>query len=873
MGRLQASRDSILAAIIKFDAEMRDTSEWRNFEQDKRYRQYLEFEGKRYPVKLIVGLASRAERGVFHANEAANVLKSMAFLVKPLHSLEENALGKSIQTVLSEYGQARTEKFKSSEHGRIVNAFEAIKKTIAGHSLAQSHKTIDIDYSLGKGNWANVPWLAILDRNIPKHITSGCYCVYLFREDMTGLYLCYGLGVSDDLKALGRVEGRRSLAQRVSDERQRLKSFDIPSFSTEQIDLRTSSGVGVNYKFGTIASRFYQTEQIPDDATLLNDLDEILSVWLAPRDLIQLKKEEPTSYWLVGAMWGDDDKSHEFVTNNVWLNGYEDRFLDEVKSVRVGDRVAIKSSFTKKRTIPTLRIKALGTVTKNAGDGRRLEIDWDKGAALFDVANISRRQTIHKITAPDEISKIFHHTGDEEVGVGDERAEVSTPENMIYFGPPGTGKTFQLLQMNSEARGDTGGSDLESLISECTWFDVICLALSDVGGKATVPNLKKHPLILQKASYQGRTKNLSQTLWGVLQAHAIVESKTVRVEKRREPLVFDREQDSMWFLVEPLSSELEDYKRRYLGTSDDDSTIVTQQDDRKMSFITFHQSMGYEEFVEGIRPLEPGHPSNDSEGEMIYKVVDGLFKQAARDALRLTGFKGSIDEFCKISRRDRANTLAGAPTFTLCIDEISRANAAKVFGELITLIEPDKRLGAPNEIVLRLPYSNECFGVPANLRIVGTMNTADRSVESLDVALRRRFNFQEVRPNHTLLNVVGSIDLSKLLDAINQRLEVLSDREHAIGHAYLMNITSVEDVRKAFANKIIPLLKEYFYSDWEKIGLVLGDRIVTKIKVGSTKFARFESDRVEEYLDRPIYSIADVGSLSEDDFASIYSSK
>ena len=205
----------------------------------------------------------------------------------------------------------------------------------------------------------------------------------------------------------------------------------------------------------------------------------------------------------------------------------------------------------------------------------------------------------------------------------------------------------------------------------------------------------------------------------------------------------------------------------------------------------------------------------------------------------------------------------------LIIDEINRGNVSAIFGELITLLEEDKRKGNPEHTEVILPYSGKKFSVPNNVYIIGTMNTADRSVEALDTALRRRFSFVEMQPDPDILSKVGNVDLKELLKTINQRIEMLIDKDHQIGHSYFIGIEDLDGLKRTFKDKIIPLLEEYFYGDFGKIGLVLGGAFIklAENQVAFPKNFKYEEDFLE---DKKIYHFTPSESWEEDTFKSIY---
>ncbi|MDM1377258.1 AAA family ATPase [Myroides marinus] len=412
--------------------------------------------------------------------------------------------------------------------------------------------------------------------------------------------------------------------------------------------------------------------------------------------------------------------------------------------------------------------------------------------------------------------------------------EMNTPLNQILYGPPGTGKTYTLQNKFVEHFTKreitiTKEEYVKGVIQELSWWQVITLVLLDIK-KGKVKDIHEHPYTKLKEQFS-TSKTVMPTIWGQLQAHTLLRCPNVNVEKRQEPLYFWKDENSNWSIIqEDLETAYNEIIDVYGGINN--YVPETGKTIKNYEFVTFHQSFTYEDFIEGIKPdLE-----DNTGGDVKYRIKDGVFKS-----------------ICKRAAKDPENKYA------LFIDEINRGNVSAIFGELITLIEESKRLGKEEALQVTLPYSKEKFGVPDNLYIIGTMNTADRSVEALDTALRRRFTFEEMMPDYEVIESENSlgIDLKEVLETINARIEVLLDRDHLIGHSYFLGVDSIATLMARFKNNIIPLLQEYFYGDYGKIGLVLGKGFVTKTEGMKVSFASFDYDS-EMYQDKITYTLESI---------------
>ena len=464
-----------------------------------------------------------------------------------------------------------------------------------------------------------------------------------------------------------------------------------------------------------------------------------------------------------------------------------------------------------------------------------------------------------------------------------QKRQINFSLNQILYGPPGTGKTYKLSKimdkftqdLNVKSSDDTDALYEMLKIETYTWYQVAAAILYDAamsnvnGGWLKLNNGITNHILFKLKSIKSGSKTPIQTISSDLLFHTKMDCEYVKTQERRAPFIFDKNEKSEWHVdIKILNDECPeaiDLYKKYKEIKD--KKVGTSYTKENFKFITFHQSYGYEEFVEGIKPL---FDSENEDGDITYEISKGIFYQCCENALLLSDYKGKLRDFCDLPKDERQKFFnENTPKYAIFIDEINRGNISKIFGELITLIEPSKRLGADDEIMVELPYSKEKFGVPSNLYIIGTMNTADRSIALMDTALRRRFEFVEMMPEYDNLNKINieGINIGEMLKTINDRIEYLYDRDHTIGHAYFIDVSDLKTLANVFKNKILPLLQEYFYDDWEKIRLVLGDSQFIKEKKSANALFKSDTDYIN---DKILYEIDKEAFYDEQNYLKIY---
>lgn len=445
-----------------------------------------------------------------------------------------------------------------------------------------------------------------------------------------------------------------------------------------------------------------------------------------------------------------------------------------------------------------------------AGYVHRRKVNWEKKGDWEIPVNVIK--TLTDITSKNYCNNFINLFNlNDSNNLTDTNMKLHIALNTILCGPPGTGKTYRLQHeyaaiFTDENHKLSKDEYITDLIKDLNWWDVIALVLCDVD-KAKIKDIENHHFIKIKSRF-ANNNTINRTIARNIQEHAKEGHTNIAV--RLEPFVCIKGENYFWSidreLVEENMPKVIDILNK-INNFEEEVKVV-----KRYEFITFHQKYSYEDFMVGITPVL----DDDNESHLKFEKKYGIFYNCCEEAIRLAGFE-SFDDCLNKSPEERHEMFDQAKPYAIFIDEINRANISAVFGELISCIEDDKRLGAGNELWVKLPLNGGMFGVPKNLYIVGTMNTADRSIALIDVALRRRFEFDRMYPIYTNIPEWSSVLLKELNGKI---FELKKSADFLIGHSFFIGKEESEK-NKIFDNKIIPLLYEYFQNNSATVKNVL----------------------------------------------------
>ena len=458
--------------------------------------------------------------------------------------------------------------------------------------------------------------------------------------------------------------------------------------------------------------------------------------------------------------------------------------------------------------------------------------------------------TLNEVNRPEDILLIFGSDGKKHTNDGKELSKgvqemdylKNLKLNTVFYGPPGTGKTRMIQQLIDNCfKGKEAVALSEDVIQNLNWWQAIAHILKSENKPMRPIDIYNHQIIQIKSKYT-TSKSIKATVCNQLQTHCDPKFEEIKYSNRKEPFIFGYE-NGKYYLLENWEEIM-------------DLPSLSSAGEDRYEFVTFHQSYSYEEFVDGIRPR--------------LSVDEGAAE---------IGYERAAGKFLNICKKAEENK---DKKYAMFIDELNRGNVSQIFGELITLIEDSKRLVDSVGTKVTLTYSKDTkFGVPDNLYIIGTMNTADKSVAPLDFALRRRFHFQEFWPKSSVIvdnwSHEEQIEVSKnemkvIFESINEKIEILKGRDYTLGHSYFLGIESRRQLHEVMYQQIIPLLSEYFHDDYDALNFVLGNKFVSKedntviynnLPNGynhTFKLIRFDGDNEQEELGRFITAFKSIST-------------
>ena len=575
------------------------------------------------------------------------------------------------------------------------------------------------------------------------------------------------------------------------------------------------------------------------------------------------------------------------IVNALKAAGEENSSYNALKKflrIRAGDYVAIKSDGSPKGNQAYLKVVAIGRIEEQEEGLYRydpnhlvhsLPIRWI-ATDLSDEHQLGYGKTVHKLTNRNHVNTIFgNYLNVSAVTLSGSKMKAL---NQILYGPPGTGKTFSTIRRAVNIANPTFvPADRNTLRQEYLrlkaagriTFTTFHQSLSyEDFVEGLKPKLESEDDIdgVEYAIVKGIFRNVCDAaLRSILANRPSQATKTA--------LDFDRKYE---LLADEVQNRLLEEGEYQLESRNGGHVMVESISDRG-NFRIKHRD-GTRVYTVGKERLTRLHLGLKERGTAVTNIHD-TFRDiiggsnssaywAVLNAVRnyKSAGEGAKQSVAPTPTKDILDTLTEADyrqpdinNHVLIIDEINRGNVSAILGELITLLEPDKRLGAAEELTVTLPYSRDEFGVPPNLYIIGTMNTADRSVEALDAALRRRFVFEEVGPDPEVIReVLGEegvnidvdgkpVNLVKLLTLLNDRIAALKDSDHLLGHSYFLKVKSWQDLSAVMVDRVVPLLREYFFGNYAQLQLVVGNGFCQAKGTEDVKFGKVDDPGVEDY--------------------------
>jgi len=588
------------------------------------------------------------------------------------------------------------------------------------------------------------------------------------------------------------------------------------------------------------------------------------------------QKVQKTKFWAVPISWaiGDSNEAEQLCQKTEVVSEDVSSFLEKLlsdKDISEGDNIALlidediravgiltntePGDFTWSQTPVNFPSELVPIPTSEARelDASEIKAIWSKVSTAPD-----KKDDAPKFVAEDQIPKV-------EIDIAPIPTAPVTPQNIILFGPPGTGKTYSTIEhalqlVIGKDKVDSMSADTrmrqfrklqqEDRVEFVTFhqaygYEEFVEGLRPVLGDDTTNEVRYelHPGVFKRIALKAASEGLRikdesppfDALWDrLLKDVSSEEDRVVKSITDKTYLMEVTSRGSLGVHACSVDDEGNISKSDDHGQTASKTNVQLIWDNRKElgsepKYITFDKTKAL--FAED-RGSGGGHHYT-----AIWMAYHEIFNLTRSALLRKKELTGPIEKVQKVLDKSTPGLVdfqfsSASPQYVLIIDEINRGNISKILGELITLLEPEKRLGSPDELKLPLSYSPEHrFAVPPNLHIIGTMNTADRSIALMDVALRRRFTFEELMPDTSVLqdelkNCVPDenfIDLvTDIFITLNNRIRFLYDNDHQLGHAYFMRVRNYKDLNLAFTDRIIPLLQEYFYGAWDKICTVLG---------------------------------------------------